>query len=71
MAVGQRVRPTTLPQSVNRLLKQCGSLDVSETYRPSWPITGIYFTFLLPLLEAVLHFPANTFSLKTVQVDLH
>jgi hypothetical protein len=28
-------------ESVSRLFRQCGILNISQHYRPPWPVTGI------------------------------
>jgi hypothetical protein len=48
---------TTLPPSMSLLASQCGILNISQPYRPPWPVTGIafFFYFTQPAAET-MHF---------------
>jgi hypothetical protein len=57
------VELTTLPPSVSRLSRQCGILNISQPYRPPWPVieTALLFSyFTLRMRKLLPHLPKFT-----------
>jgi hypothetical protein len=50
------VKQTNSPPSVSRMSKQCGSLNISQHYKPPRPVTGIALLFKMK----IMYYTGNT-----------
>jgi hypothetical protein len=45
---------TNSPPSVSQFYRKCGILNISQSYRPLWPITGIVLLYFIRSLICII-----------------
>jgi hypothetical protein len=52
---GRHVRLTISLPTVSQLSRRCESLDISQAYKPPWPVTGIVHSCCICLSDCIVH----------------
>jgi hypothetical protein len=65
---GRHLRLTTLPESVSMLSRKCEILDVSQSYRPSLPVTEIDLHYVIYFVIKVVFSKKCLYKLSIVAV---
>jgi hypothetical protein len=68
--LGRCIGLTTLSPSVSRLSRQCGTLNISELYRPPRSVTGIALLFRVPGFDEVVDLERGPLSLVSTIEEL-